>query len=233
MNNDIKVLEFDNLPYSLRRIPDPPRRIFYRGCLETIFSHKKMSVVGARKNTPYGERCGRIITSELARHDITICSGLALGIDAIAMKAALDAGGKVIGVMASGLSDRCLGPKTNFNLAMEILEKGGVLISEYEPDVPAQKYYFPHRNRLISALSMGTIIIEADIKSGSLITGHCALAQGKDVFAVPGDIFSEKSRGTNFLISQGAIPVISEKEILYFYGIKDPFEGEVSTLKED
>lgn len=218
MNESIGYIEYRDLPARLMQIADAPHRIFYRGCKDILYSLDIISIVGTRKNTDYGCVSAEKISLEIARKDIIVVSGLALGIDAIAMRSALDAGGRVIGVLASGLDDQSIGPRTNFKLAMDILDRGGVLISEYPRGTRAEKHFFPRRNRLISGLALGTIVIEADLKSGSLITAKYALNQGRDVFAVPGNISSPQSDGTNFLISQGAVPLVSEKEILYFYG---------------
>ncbi len=141
-------------------------------------------------------------------------SGLALGIDTVAHRAALKKNIPTIAVLGSSIDDQSIYPRENAKLAYEIIAKGGAIISEYESPSPPQKQNFPKRNRIVSGLSKAVIIIEAPEKSGALITARCALEQNREVYALPGSIFSENSRGTNNLIKQGAHPIISLKEII-------------------
>ena len=168
--------------------------------------------------TAYGKESARLLSSDLARNGFTIVSGLALGIDAVAHQSALDAGGKTIAVLGSGVDDENIYPKTNFQLGMDVLRKEGLIVSEYPAGFHANEKTFPQRNRIISGLSVGVLIIEADKESGSLITARCALDQNRDVFAVPGSIFSSKSIGPNGLIQQGAKLVSSAEDIINEYG---------------
>ncbi len=219
-----------NYPKPLLEIHDSPEILYCRGNLKLLNS-ACFSVVGTRKLTSYGKEAARLITGELARNGFTIVSGLALGIDAVAHKAALDCDAKTIAVLGTGIDDRGIYPETNFGLAQEILKKGGLIISEYSIGTPGLKHQFPERNRIISGLSVGVLIVEADKKSGSLITAECALDQNRDVFAVPGSIFSSKSIGPNTLVQKGAKLVTSANDILEEYG-QNPqlFEAKKITL---
>jgi DNA processing protein len=155
---------------------------------------------------------------------------LALGVDAIAHRATLDTGGTTVAVLGSGIDDETIGPRQNFSLARDILSKGGAIVSEYEPGSPADKWTFPARNRIISGLSRGVVIVEADIKSGALITARHAADQGRDVFAVPGSIFWPRSSGPNSLIQQGAKAVLAPSDILEEYDLEPgPQRTTVST----
>ncbi len=214
-NENIRILsrEDDDYPDILREVPQPPFALYVRGALPSK-TDVAISIVGSRKYTAYGKQaCEKIVTG-LAGYGITVISGLALGIDAIAHKSALDAGGKTIAILGTGIDDKSIYPAQNFQLAKEIIKNNGALISEFAPGTPALPYHFPMRNRIISGLSKGVVIIEASEKSGSLITANLALEQNKDVFAVPGPIHSESSKGTNHLIKQGAKLTTSADDIL-------------------
>ena len=216
-NKIVKISPADKkFPRLLKEIPDCPKMLYCRGNLD-LLNTSCFAVAGTRKLTAYGKEAATKITGALARH-FTIVSGLALGIDAIAHRATLDAGGKTIAVLGSGVDDKRIYPSTNFRLAMEITESGGLIISEYEPGTHATEFTFPQRNRIISGLSLGTLVVEADRESGSLITAGLALEQNRDVFAVPGSIFSPKSIGPNDLIKKGAKLAASAADILEEYG---------------
>ncbi|OGN08456.1 MAG: DNA protecting protein DprA [Candidatus Yanofskybacteria bacterium RIFCSPHIGHO2_01_FULL_45_42] len=208
-----KLKKYPNL---LRQIADAPQELYCRGNLELLDS-PCFAVVGTRKLTSYGKEAAERLVSELANH-FTIVSGLAYGIDAMAHQAALDADGKTIAVLGAGVNDECIGPPSNFNLAMEILKNDGLIVSEYPAGFHANPKTFPQRNRIISGLSKGVLVVEADFDSGSLITARCALDQNRDVFAVPGSIFSSRSSGTNHIIQKGAKLVTSVNDILEEYG---------------
>lgn len=198
-------------PRLLREIYAPPVLLYVRG--QWIGSDElNLAVVGTRKFTSYGEMAVQKIVGELADKSITIVSGLALGIDALAHRAALDNHSRTIAVLGSGLADRNIFPRNNYQLAKKIMEQGA-LVSEYPPDCPPLKQHFPVRNRLISGLGRGTLVIEAGAKSGALITAFLALEQNREVFAVPGPINAEKSAGTNMLISKGATLVRGAQDI--------------------
>ncbi|MDW8064801.1 MAG: DNA-processing protein DprA [Anaerolineae bacterium] len=197
-------------PPLLRRIPDPPPVLFVRGRLYEA-DRGALAVVGTRRPTIYGRQATEWFVSELARAGISIISGLARGIDAIAHEAALKAGGRTIAVLPCGV-DRVY-PLAHARLAARILENGA-LVSELPLGAPAEPGNFPARNRLISGLAVGVLIVEAGATSGALITASHAAEQGREVFAIPGSIFSPASQGTNRLIRDGAIPVTCPSELL-------------------
>ena len=201
----------------LASIAKVPNTLYYCGELPST-PVKSVAIVGSRKPTPYGKSVTEKIVHTLAEHNVTIISGLALGIDSIAHKAALKFNTPTIAVMARGLNG--IYPASHFSLSREIVKAGGALISTYPADVPAQPYHFLERNRIISGLSSIVIVTEAAVKSGTLNTASHALEQGKDVFAVPGNITSPMSAGCNRLIRQGAQPLIDTSDILSALGIK-------------
>lgn len=200
-------------PKLLKHISDPPEILYCRGNV-SLLNTECFAVVGTRSMTPYGREATQQIVPGLARH-FTIVSGLALGVDAVAHRATLDCGGKTIAVLGSGIN--WITPETNLRLGQDILKNDGLIISEHSGKKPAGKESFPERNRIISGLSKGVLIIEADEKSGSLITARLAGEQNRDVFAVPGNIFSSKSMGPHKLIRTGAKLVASAHDILDDY----------------
>ena len=201
----------------LASIAKVPNILYYCGELPST-PVKSVAIVGSRKPTPYGKSVTEKIVHALAEHNVTIISGLALGIDSIAHRAALKFNTPTIAVMARGLNG--IYPASHFSLSREIVKAGGALISTYPADMPAQPYHFLERNRIISGLSSIVIVTEAAVKSGTLNTASHALEQGKDVFAVPGNITSPMSAGCNRLIRQGAQPLIDTSDILSALGIK-------------
>ena len=212
---NIKLITFQNKFYSplLREIPSAPAVLYVRGNME-IFKNKSVAVVGSRKYTEYGMRATQGLCRDLVRSGLTIVSGLALGIDAIAHRATLDAEGATIAILGTGIDDETIYPRDNFNLAQDILASDGALVSEYPPRTPSLKQNFPARNRIMAGLSLGTLVVEAALDSGSLITAGFALEFNREVFAVPGPIFSPQSTGTNFLLKNGAKLVESAADIL-------------------
>lgn len=220
MSNVKKLkLEDPDFPDSLRNIPDPPKQIYVLGDLKTMSARKKLAIVGSRKITPYGKFVTSSLGQGVARKDIVIVSGLALGVDAVAHQAALDSGGLTIAVLASGLDT--ITPMTNHHLAQNILKSGGAIISEYPPGTPPIPSNFIARNRIVSGVSDGVLITEAAAKSGTMHTANFALEQGKTVMAVPGNINSPLSEGTNNLIKSGAIPVTIMSDILLGLGLAE------------
>ncbi|MGD9201791.1 MAG: DNA-processing protein DprA [Chitinispirillia bacterium] len=209
---NIQILSLDDSKYPsfLNEIFAPPPVLYVKGNI-SAFSNNSIAIVGMRRPSVYGKNATSVITKELTRENIVVVSGLALGIDSIAHKTVIENNGITIAVLGSGI-DR-LYPASNSNLAEHIAEKGAV-ISEFPLGTQPKPYNFPRRNRIISGLTSGTLVIEACEKSGSLITAQYAIQQGRDVFAVPGSIFSEKSNGTFYLIRNGAIPVRSANDIL-------------------
>lgn len=188
-----------------------PRKLHYIGTLPTE-RRPAVAIVGTRKPTAYGREVTTRFATDLARRGIVIVSGLALGTDAIAHRATLDAGGTAIAVLANGVSR--ITPMTNRQLGENIVSSGGAIVSEYEPDEPPYLSRFLERNRIVSGLSDAVLITEASYRSGSLNTARNALEQGREVFVVPGNITSPQSAGCNLLIKQGALPVTSAEDIL-------------------
>jgi DNA processing protein len=197
-------------PALLREIDAPPPVIFVKGHLD-CFTRHCVGVVGTRRPSPYGKNAAASIVKQLVEKQIAIVSGLALGIDTVSHATCLDNGGTTIAVMGCGL-DRVY-PPANAKLADAILDRGAI-VSEFDLGTPPESYNFPRRNRIISGLSAGICVVEAPMKSGSLITANYALQQGREVFAVPGPIFSDRSDGTFHLLKSGAIPVKSGDDII-------------------
>lgn len=199
-------------PALLREIDDSPPVLYLRGTL-TEADRFALAVVGTRNSDSYGQQVTERLVTELARGQVTIVSGLALGIDSLAHCAALDAGGRTIAVLACGLD--IVYPAQNVRLARRIVESGqGVLLSEYPLGIRPESGSFPARNRIISGISQGVLVVEAGEKSGALITANCAIKQGREVFAVPGNIFASRSAGANRLIRDGAHVVLEVNDIL-------------------
>lgn len=204
-------------PQLLKEIYDPPKIIYSQG---NLLNQEKypLAVVGTRKMSAYGRRVTEFLVKELAKKGITIISGLALGIDTIAHQTTLKEKGKTIAVCGNGLNN--IYPSKNKGLAEQIVQSGGAVISEYPPETRPSKWTFPARNRIISGLSLGTLVIEAPERSGALITARFALDQGREVFAVPGSIYQENSRGCHKLIKMGAKPVTCPEDILQSFDFK-------------
>lgn len=197
-------------PALLKEISSPPKELYYLGNLPD--NKPCVAIVGSRKYTPYGKAITEQLAGDLASCGITIISGLALGIDAIAHRTAIAAGGKTIAVMACGLNQ--IYPTSNRNLAKDILRNGGGLISEYPTGMPPLKHNFPARNRIVTGLSLAVIITEAAAHSGALITANFALEQNRLVMAVPGNITQASSVGANNLIKAGATAVTEARDVL-------------------
>lgn len=211
-------LVFEEYPALLQEIPQPPIQLYYEGNIE-LLQQPGVAVVGSRALTRYGERACALIVRQLVRAGCVIVSGLAIGIDAVAHRAALEAGGQTIAIIGSGLGHTTIFPVTNRPLARRIVQTGGLLLSEYTATTPARAYYFPERNRLIAGCTLGTVVIEAAERSGALLTAKYALDCNREVFAVPGSLFSSRSVGTNRLIQRGAKLVLSGSDILQELGM--------------
>ena len=197
-------------PPRLKEIHDPPPVLYLRG--EILPSDERsVAVVGTRKGSAYGKEAARVLAGDLAQSGVTIISGLARGIDAVAHRAALDAGGRTLAVFGNGLD--IIYPLEHRTLAYEI-EKAGALLSEYPLGTRPKANHFPMRNRVMSGMSLGTLVVEAGETSGALITVRWALEQDREVFCVPGSIFSPAGQGTNGLIQQGAKLVLNYKDVL-------------------
>lgn len=219
IENLVKEIPIESLKYSniLKQIYDPPKKLYVMGD-ENLLNDISIAIVGCRDNTEYGKKAAKYFSYNLAKQNVCIISGLAKGIDRFAHIGALQAKGKTIAVVGNGLD--IVYPRENENLAQEIIKNGGAIISEYPLGIKPQKQYFPARNRIISGLSNGVLVVEAKEKSGSLITADFAIDQGKEVFAVPGNINSLNSVGTNNLIKDGAIPVSNYQDILQWLSIQ-------------
>lgn len=206
----IKILTMsdDEYPEMLKYISDPPLVLYVRG---TIPKSNSVAIVGSRKASGYGIETANKMAYDLALADISIVSGMARGIDTAAHAGALEAGGETVAVLGCGADVPY--PPENRNLMERIIDSGAV-ISEFPPGTPPSPMNFPGRNRIISGMSIGTLIVEAGMKSGSLITANYALEQGRDVFAIPGNINNYNSMGTNRLIKEGAKIVLSVDDIL-------------------
>ncbi|MFA6355119.1 MAG: DNA-processing protein DprA [Candidatus Paceibacterota bacterium] len=216
---DIYKLKPEQFPEGLNEIPQPPKTLYIRGKLpseDMIY----LAVVGSRKYTSYGKDICEKLIRGLKGYPIVIVSGLAIGIDTIAHRAALENGLTTISFPGSGLDNSVLYPRNNIRLAQEIIDKGGCLISEFDPNAISQLYFFPQRNRLMAGISKAVLIIEAEEKSGTLITARMALDYNRDVLAVPGSAFSSNSNGTNWLIKQGATPVVCVNDVLEALGFE-------------
>lgn len=214
-------------PQLLKQIADPPQGLYWRG---PKISGLMLAVVGSRKATSYGLAAIDKIFSGLQGNEVTIVSGLAFGIDAAAHRSAIKYGLKTIAVLPSGVD--CPHPVSNTGLAQEILENNGALVSEYGQGTIPHKSNFPARNRIIAGMSQATLVIEAGDRSGSLITARLALESGRDVFAVPGSIFSSVSAGTNRLISLGARIVTTAEDIKEELGIAKVSQKTKITLSD-
>lgn len=207
------------IPECLRRIPSPPHKLYVRGSdLEMLLSRPRLAVVGSRSVTTYGRQVTAELVGRLAEQGIVIISGLALGVDAVAHRAALEAGGLTIAVLPGGV-DRPY-PATNRRLSEHIVESSGALVSEYPPEAINFKQNFVARNRLVAGLSQAVLITEAAEKSGSLHTARFALEQGKEVLAVPGQITARTSVGANNLLKAGAHLVTDYRDVLHVLGLQ-------------
>lgn len=197
MNYNFITINDDIYPECLKEISNPPLKLYYKGNLDLLKEERLISVVGIRNPSSYGKLCCEYMVKKMTAANITIVSGFAKGIDSIAHKTSLLTEGKTIAVIASGLD--IVYPASNLSLYREIEEKG-LILSEYEAGVKPFKSNFPQRNRIIAGLSKGTIVVESKDRGGSLITADLALEFNRDVYAVPGDVFSEYSKGCNNLI---------------------------------
>lgn len=212
-------IQTQSIPTLLQEINDPPKRLYLRGKLPPD-EVPRICFVGSRKYTTYGKDVCEHLIRALKGYDVSIVSGLALGIDSIAHNTALECGLHTIAVPGSGISDTAIYPRSHLSLAQKILSSGGALLSEFEPDFHATKWSFPQRNRIMAGLSNIVIIIEASDKSGTLITARLAMEYNREVCAVPGPIFSKNSEGPHRLIRDGATPITSKKDLLEVLGFE-------------
>jgi DNA processing protein len=216
-------LRKDELPPLLRAIHDPPKRLFLRGEGDRdLLRRPAVGIVGARACSPYGAQVARMVARELATAGVVVVSGLARGVDGEAHRGALQAGGHTVAVLGCGI-DRDY-PAAHASLAREIAKRS-LLVSEYEPGVDPAPWRFPARNRIIAGLCAATVVVEARERSGALITADFALEEGREVFAVPGEITSSLSRGTNALLRLGATPLTGPTDVLESLGIESSSEA--------
>jgi DNA processing protein len=231
MESDIQQLKPEEYPELLKEINDPPKKLYVKGELPPT-DVKYLCVVGSRKYSPYGKDVCKTLIEGLRGYPIVIVSGLALGIDAIAHETALSAGLRTIAVPGSGLSEDVLHPKTNKELARRIVKSGGTMLSEFEDDFKATHYSFPQRNRVMAGMSHAVLIIEAEEKSGTLITSKFATEYNRDVLTVPASIFSGSSFGPHMLLRLGATPIRRSEDILEALGLKQE-EGQQKMQFDD
>lgn len=211
LNIQLALIESPEYPGLLKEIPLPPFGIYSIGSLEKI-NEPALAIVGTRKATENGKELARIFASAVSRSGINIVSGLALGIDAASHVGAIEANGYTVAVLGNGLDE--IYPKTNEKLGKKILDLGGAIISEYPPGMPSLPHHFLHRNRIISGLSKGILVIEAPKRSGSLATARFAIDQNRDIFVIPGSISHPNFKGSNELIRQGATLVTKPEHII-------------------
>lgn len=234
MDTELQKLAPTDFPSLLREIPDAPKSLYLRGVLPDFTTNKWITVVGTRAYTSYGKQVVDHLISGLASYPVVIVSGLALGIDGLAHEAALRAGLATVAVPGSGLGWDVLYPRTNFSLGKRIIEAGGAHLSEYEPGFRAERWSFLQRNRIMAGISHATLVIEANERSGTLVTARLATDYNRDVLVVPGSIFSEASKGNNLYLRHGATPVTNSDDILNALGIekKDTARTGVSDEEE-
>lgn len=220
MDFPIKELAQGEFPQLLLEIPQPPKQLNYRGVLPQS-GMKLLAVVGSRKYTSYGEEAVEHLIGGLQGHNIGIVSGLALGIDSLAHEAAMRHGLYTLAIPGGGLSDSAIYPTSHKPLAKKILESGGGLLSEYDPDFRATTWSFPQRNRLVAGIAEATLVIEAGEKSGSLITARLTADYNRELLVVPGNIFSDNSKGTHQFLKLGATPITEPADILNALNIEE------------
>lgn len=199
-------------PTALNQIADPPKQLYVWGEVKSLSLTPLIAIVGTRKPTDYGIRVTGRLAADLAKQ-ATIVSGLAYGVDTVALTEAVAAGGKVVAVIGSGLDPRSFYPAANYQLAEKIVANGGAVVSEYPEGTPPLKQNFPARNRIIAGLALGTVVVEGLKGSGSLITAEHALEFGREVWGVPGSIFVPEAWAPNHLIKEGATPVTDASDI--------------------
>ena len=225
--NDIRIIAFGDseYPYCLSVLEDAPLVIYVKGELPDFESEPSICIVGPRKVTDTGKKAAYSLSFRLAAAGFTIVSGGALGCDTYAHAGALKANGKTVLVMGCGICNNYLSENKELRKAVS---KSGCLLSEYPPFAPASRFTFPVRNRLMSALSLGTVVVEATSKSGALITANHAIEQGKDVFVIPGPINAKQYEGSNALLRDGAKPILNVGDILgeYIYRFPDKIDVE-------
>src|SRR3982751_5279659 len=208
LGGDILLLDDGIYPSALREIYDPPIVLYVKGAWSECLDQPCVGVVGSRKASTYGQNAAIMLARDLAQRGITVVSGFARGIDAAAHRGALEAGGRTVAVLGTGI-DECY-PRDHRKLGQEILDHGGAMVSQFPLGTPPVSENFPYRNRIISGLSLGVAVIEASENSGSLITARLAMEQNREVWAVPGNITSKNSFGTNYLIKGAGAKLVQQ-----------------------
>ncbi|MGZ8846175.1 MAG: DNA-processing protein DprA [Pyrinomonadaceae bacterium] len=208
LGGDILVLDDGVYPNMLRETYDPPVVLYVKGAWSECLDRPCVAIVGSRRCSTYGQNAALMLSRELAQRGVTIISGLARGIDAAAHRGALEAGGRTVGVMGTGLDQ--IYPRDHKKLADDIVKQNGALVTQFPLGTPPVSENFPYRNRVISGLSLGVVVVEAAENSGSLITARLALEQNREVFAVPGNITSRNSFGTNYLIKGAGAKLVQQ-----------------------
>jgi len=208
LGGDILLLDDGVYPSPLREIYDPPIVIYVKGSWSQCLDQPCIAVVGSRRCSTYGQNAALMIARDLAHRGVTVVSGFARGIDGAAHRGALEAGGRTVAVLGTGI-DECY-PRDHRRLAAEILDKGGALVTQFPLGTPPVSENFPYRNRIISGLSLGVVVVEASENSGSLITARLAMEQNREVFAIPGNITSRNSFGTNYLIKGAGAKLVQQ-----------------------
>ncbi len=220
MTSNIETVNINDEKYPklLKEIKNPPQTLFYKGKL--VSDELCFGMVGTRIPSHYGKQIAMDFTAQLCEAGLTIVSGMAPGIDTFCHQAVLEQNKRTIAVLGTGLDEKSIYPQSNLKLAERIIENNGCLISEYPPGTPGSKITFPNRNRIISGLSLGILVIEGKQKSGTLITANWARKQNRKVFAVPGSIYSSNSKGCNYLIKTTALLVENANDILEGLNLK-------------
>ena len=208
LGGDILLLDDGVYPSSLREIYDPPIVLYVKGAWSDCLDQPCLGVVGSRRCSTYGQNSASMLARDLAKRGVTVVSGFARGIDAAAHRGALEAGGRTIAVLGTGLDE--IYPRDHKKLAADILAQGGALVTQFPLKTPPVSENFPYRNRIISGLSLGIVVVEAAENSGSLITARLAIEQNREVFAVPGNITSRNSFGTNYLIKGAGAKLVQQ-----------------------
>lgn len=229
---EIKKLPKKYWPQSLLELPQIPQELYIIGELPNPKDFVFLCVVGSRKFTTYGKEVCEKLIAGLKGYPIVIVSGFAMGIDTIAHKKAMEINLPTVVFPGSGLSPEAIYPKTNIKMMRDIVESGGCLISEWEPSFKATQWSFPMRNRLMAGLSKAVLVIEAQEKSGTLITARLAVEYNKDLLTVPGNIYSPNAKGTNKLLRMGATPITSPEELLEALGFEQEEDEEIHKNKQ-
>ena len=208
LGGEILLLDDGVYPSPLREIYDPPIVLYVKGAWSDCLDRPCIGVVGSRRCSTYGQNAAMMLARDLAQHGVTVVSGFARGIDAAAHRGALEAGGRTVAILGTGIDE--VYPRDHKKLAAEILDRGGALVSQFPLGTPPVSENFPYRNRIISGLSLGVVVVEAAENSGSLITARLAMEQNREVFAVPGNITSRNSFGTNYLIKGAGAKLVQQ-----------------------